>query len=118
MNFLVWCVREVYFVFIEPVLLYWDLVKAGFGDATYGRDAIPYGPIERELIYDNPAVRVTRRRVYLSQGEPILDTSLGSSKRALPFKYNGKRVDAWINYYVWEMPEVLRQNDRTFFSLT
>jgi len=109
-DFLSWLAWEVYFVFLEPALVACGLAKIGLGDATYGRDAIPYSPTEREAIYENPAVQVTRRRVYLSRGIPILDMSLGSGKRPLPFMYNGMRVDAWINYYVWEMPEAVRQH--------
>ncbi|WFD24089.1 acylglycerol lipase [Malassezia equina] len=109
--FLAWLAREVYYVFFEPILVSLDWVKLGLGDASYGRDSIPYSPIERENIYDNPAVKTTRRRVFLSRGTPILDLSLGSGKRALPFQHNGVRVDAWINYYVWEMPEAVRQKN-------
>lgn len=110
-TFLAWLVREVYYVFIEPILVSLDWVKLGLGDASYGRDSLPYSPIERENIYDNPAVKATRRRVFLSRGTPVLDLSLGSGKRALPFQHNGVRVDAWINYYVWEMPEAVRQKN-------
>jgi len=110
LDFLIWLVRELYFVFLEPVFVSCGLAKLGLGDATYGRDAIPYSSIERESIYENPAVQVTRRRVYLSRGKPVLDVSVGSGKRALPFNHNGTRVDAWVNYYVWEMPEAVRQH--------
>ena len=71
-----WCIRELYFVFLEPWLVRLGLVKLGFGDATYGREAIPYSPSELDYIYDNPDVKVTRRRVFFSGNEPILDLKL------------------------------------------
>ncbi|WFD42598.1 acylglycerol lipase [Malassezia psittaci] len=112
MTFLdeVWQVGQlVYFVFIEPVLVYLGLTTWGNGDPTYGRAALPYSAIEREAIYENNAVRKTQRRVYLANGKPQLDISLGTTIRTLPHSYQHGKIDAWVNYYVWEMPEVTRK---------
>ncbi|KAI3627963.1 hypothetical protein CBS14141_001964 [Malassezia furfur] len=98
--------REWYFVFIEPLLVYFGLTTWGQGDPTYGRNALPYSPLEREAIYDNDAVKVTRRRVYLCRGKPVLDTSLGEHITTVPHAWGKQVIDAWVNYYVWEMPHV------------
>ncbi|WFD02817.1 acylglycerol lipase [Malassezia obtusa] len=62
--------------------------------------------MEREAIYENDAVKVTRRRVYLSRGKPVLDTSLTDSIKTVPHKLGECTIDGWINYYIWEMPGV------------
>lgn len=101
--------REWYYVFIEPLLVYFGLTTWGHGDPTYGRNALPYSPLEREAIYDNAAVKVTRRRVYLSGGKPVLDTSLGEHITTVPHPWGAQVIDAWVNYYVWEMPNATQR---------
>lgn len=110
---LLWCIREVYYVFLEPIFVFLGVAKFGFGDATYGRDALPYSASERRDIYENPDVTVTRRRVYMSRNEPILSMKLRDVDRALPFTFGGKKVTAFINYYVWEMPHISQREHRT-----
>ena len=109
-----WYIRELYFVFLEPWLVRLGLVKLGFGDATYGREAIPYSPSELDYIYDNPDVKVTRRRVFFSGNEPILDLKLQGHGLTLPFAHVGKPVTSWVNYYVWERPESIKKAQRTY----
>lgn len=98
--------RELYYVILEPILVHLGLGTWGGEDPTYGRDAIAYSPMEREAIYENDAVKVTRRRVYLSRGKPVLDTSLTDSIKTVPHKLGECTIDGWINYYIWEMPGV------------
>ncbi|WFD31276.1 acylglycerol lipase [Malassezia sp. CBS 17886] len=95
---------ELYYVFVEPILVSLGVVSLGLGDPTYGRDAVPYSAIERATIYDNPAVRVTRRRAYLSSGRVVADLGLREPIATLPCTLNGHLVTSWVNYYVWEMP--------------
>ncbi|PWN39090.1 alpha/beta-hydrolase, partial [Ceraceosorus guamensis] len=57
----------IYQVFLEPFLLQLNLVKAGFGDATYGRGGLEDTPKEKRLIHENRDVRCERRRVALSK---------------------------------------------------
>lgn len=109
-----WYTREIYYVFIEPWLAKLGLVYFGFGDASYGREAIPNSNIERELIYEAPGVKVTRRRVFFSYNEPILDLKMQGQGLRLPFSYLGKPVTAWVNYYVWERPDEVARAKRTF----
>lgn len=92
-------------MFFEPWLAKIGIVYYGFGDATYGRDAKPYSAMERELIYDVPEVKVTRRRVFFSHHEPILDLKMQGEGLRLPFTFLGKPVTSWVNYYIWERPE-------------
>ncbi|WFC93680.1 acylglycerol lipase [Malassezia brasiliensis] len=101
--------REWYYVLIEPLLVYFGLTTWGHGDPTYGRNALPYSPLEREAIYDNAAVKVTRRRVYLCEGKPVLDTALGEHITTVPYPWGAQVIDAWVNYYVWEMPHATQR---------
>lgn len=101
-------IREFYRVFVEPILVFLGWATWGCGDSTYGRNALDYSPQEYAAIYDNAEVKVTRRRVYLSKGKPILDVSLPNDVPAVPSKIADHFVDQWINYYVWEMPSVTR----------
>lgn len=103
-----WSLLEaLYYVLLEPVLVALGLVTYGAGDPTYGRDALPYSELEKTQIYANPAVRVTRRRVYLAKDKPVLDLDVGDTIRTLPHRWKGKTISSWVNYYVWEMPEAL-----------
>ncbi|WFD07968.1 acylglycerol lipase [Malassezia vespertilionis] len=100
---------ELYYIFLEPVLLYLGLTTQGSGDPTYGRDRLPYSAQERSLIYENPNVRSTRRRVYLCGTDPVLDVEL-QGVHALPSTYKNKRLTSFVNYYIWEMPSVAQLN--------
>ncbi|CEH11951.1 Lysophospholipase [Ceraceosorus bombacis] len=62
-----WYALTIYQVFLEPFLLQLNLVKAGFGDATYGRGGLEDTPKEKRLIHENRNVRCERRRVALSR---------------------------------------------------
>ena len=57
---------------------------------------------------------VTRRRVFFSYNEPILDLKMQGQGLRLPFSYLGKPVTAWVNYYVWERPDEVARAKRTF----
>ncbi|WFD35971.1 acylglycerol lipase [Malassezia cuniculi] len=94
---------ELYYVLLEPLLVRYAGFSYGLGDATYGRDALPYSDYEKENIYENPEVRVVRRKVFLSHGTPILEAGLEEKVDALPTKHNNKPVTGWINYYIWEL---------------
>lgn len=96
---------EFYFVIVEPLLGRLLGISYGFGDPTYGRDRLPYSDYEREQIYDNQEVRVTRRKVFMSHATAILEAGLEDKITELPNVHNDVPVTGWINYYVWEMPE-------------
>lgn len=108
-EWFVWSSREFYFVLLEPFLMTLGIVKMGFGDPTYGRESLPFSESERVNIHDNPNVKVTRRRVYMSGNKPVLDLQLDKVQEALPFRYGGQRITGFIHYYIWEMPEVAAQ---------
>lgn len=99
-----------YYVLIEPILLEFGLTEMGRGDPTYGRDSLPYSAYERSAIYENPEVKVTRRRVYLSRGKPVFEVGIDAS--SLPAEHGGRTLDSWVNYYIWEMPEAVARERR------
>lgn len=101
---------NVYYVIVEPTFRKYTFFRFGLGDATYGRDKLPYSDLEKASIYANPDVDVTQRKVYFALGEPILSDT--ASFETIPAEHGGKVVDSFVNYYVWEMPERVAQEKR------
>lgn len=101
---------ELFYAIIEPVLLRVKTYRYGLGDPTYGRDRLPYSEQEKEAIYENPEVRVTRRKVFFTRTKPIMKSGLEDKITMLPQEYGNELVVGWINYYVWEMPEAVERN--------
>jgi len=102
---------ELFYVIIEPVFLRIKTYRYGLGDPTYGRDRLPYSEHEKEAIYDNPEVRATRRKVFFTRTKPIMESGLEDKITVLPQEHGDELVIGWINYYVWEMPEVIERDN-------
>ena len=110
----IWLLRELYFVFIEPTLTRLNLVPFGLGDPTYGRDQVAYSEAERTALYENPKVRFILRRLYMCGMTPVLEPKLEKTFSKLPVKYGDRIINAWINYYIFDMPDVPKRKYRYY----
>ena len=73
-----------------------------------------YSEAERTALYENPKVRFIRRRLYMCGMTPVLEPKLEKTFSKLPVKYGDRIINAWINYYIFDMPDVPKRKYRYY----